>query len=277
MELKTILLPGLVIGIFGGFFGVVLAIVSKKFAVDHDEKLDEVASKLPGLNCGGCGFPSCFAYAESIFYHSHVPLNFCKPGGTKVAEELAHALGRTVEVAEKTVAKTLCRGGKHRAHQAAIYTGQPTCHAAHLVKGGPLVCKQGCLGFGDCYRACTFDAIEMGSEGLPIIDCDKCVACGACVKACPRSLIECIPVQARIFVECKNTDRGVMTTKGCDVGCIGCRLCEKACPFDAIHVINNVAVIDYATCKLCGKCVHVCPRNIIVQLPKLAPHAANNR
>jgi Na+-translocating ferredoxin:NAD+ oxidoreductase RNF subunit RnfB len=274
IELKEILLPGIVIGLLGGGFALILSIVAKKFAVVHDEKLEEVIGTLPGLNCGGCGFPSCFGYAESIYLHSHVPLTFCKPGGADVAKELARVLGRAYEEVDPVVAKLLCRGGKVRAHQSFKYSGPSTCTAAHLVKGGPLHCKQGCLGYGDCYRSCNYDAIEMGSEGLPIIDRDKCIACGACVSACPRQLIELIPVKARVFVECKNIDKGALTTKACDVGCIACRLCEKECPFDAIHVVNNVAVVDYAKCKLCGKCVKVCPRNIILQLPRIAPHSA---
>ncbi|MFW5857350.1 MAG: 4Fe-4S binding protein, partial [Planctomycetota bacterium] len=40
------------------------------------------------------------------------------------------------------------------------------------------------------------------------------------------------------------------------------------CPFDAIHVVDNLAVIDYDKCKLCGKCVKVCPKNVIVNLRK---------
>ena len=103
----------------------------------------------------------------------------------------------------------------------------------------------------------------------PITFCSlyACVACGACVTACPRNLILLIPENKRVFVECKNTDKGALTSKACQTGCIGCRLCERECPVDAIHVIDNVAVIDYSKCINCGKCVRVCPRNIILQLP----------
>ena len=51
-------------------------------------------------------------------------------------------------------------------------------------------------------------------------------------------------------------------------GCIGCRLCEKECHFDAIHVVDNHAVIDYDKCKNCGLCAKKCPRGVIVSKPR---------
>ena len=46
--------------------------------------------------------------------------------------------------------------------------------------------------------------------------------------------------------------------------CISCMQCEKACPADAIHVKDNLAVIDYSKCIMCGMCIAVCPKKIIV-------------
>ena len=37
--------------------------------------------------------------------------------------------------------------------------------------------------------------------------------------------------------------------KGCTYGCMGYGSCVKACPFDAIHVVNGVAVVDKEKCK----------------------------
>ena len=53
----------------------------------------------------------------------------------------------------------------------------------------------------------------------------------------------------------------------CAYGCLGLGSCEKACPFDAIHVIDGVAVVDEEKCKACGKCVDICPRHIIALEP----------
>ncbi len=61
----------------------------------------------------------------------------------------------------------------------------------------------------------------------------------------------------------------------CDYGCLGLGTCEKVCPFDAIHVINGVAVVDEDKCKACGKCVDACPRHIIALEPyKTKKHVA---
>ena len=55
--------------------------------------------------------------------------------------------------------------------------------------------------------------------------------------------------------------------KGCEFGCMGFGSCVKVCPFDAIHVVNGIAVVDQEACKACGKCVAKCPRHLIELVP----------
>lgn len=55
--------------------------------------------------------------------------------------------------------------------------------------------------------------------------------------------------------------------KSCTSGCLGYGTCVEVCPFDAIHVVNGVAVVDKEACKACGKCVAVCPKNLISLIP----------
>lgn len=55
--------------------------------------------------------------------------------------------------------------------------------------------------------------------------------------------------------------------KSCNSGCLGYGTCVKVCPFDAIHVVNGVAVVDREACKACGKCVAVCPKKLISLVP----------
>ncbi|MBP6429802.1 MAG: 4Fe-4S binding protein, partial [Bacteroidales bacterium] len=98
---------------------------------------------------------------------------------------------------------------------------------------------------------------------------EKCVACGACVKECPRKVIELRNKgikSRRVFVSCVNTEKGVIAKKNCSVSCIGCGLCVKACPFEAITLTNNLAYIDFNKCKLCRKCVEVCPTGAIHEI-----------
>ena len=61
--------------------------------------------------------------------------------------------------------------------------------------------------------------------------------------------------------------------KSCNYGCLGFGSCVQVCPFDAIHVVNGVAVVDKEACKACGKCVEVCPKHLIELIPYDAKYA----
>jgi RnfABCDGE-type electron transport complex B subunit len=58
--------------------------------------------------------------------------------------------------------------------------------------------------------------------------------------------------------------------KACNSGCLGYGSCVKACQFDAISIVNGIAVIDKEKCKACGKCVEVCPKHLISLIPYTA-------
>ena len=60
--------------------------------------------------------------------------------------------------------------------------------------------------------------------------------------------------------------------KLCPNGCIGLGTCKAACKFDAIHIINGVAAVDYDKCRACGMCVSACPKGIIALIPYDAVH-----
>ena len=61
--------------------------------------------------------------------------------------------------------------------------------------------------------------------------------------------------------------------KACNYGCLGYGSCVKACPFDAIHIVDGVAVVDKEACKACGKCIAACPKQLIELLPYTMKHA----
>lgn len=93
------------------------------------------------------------------------------------------------------------------------------------------------------------------------------VACGKCVSTCPKKIIDLIPVSKKVHVNCVNKDKGPAVMKVCSNGCIGCRMCEKTCKFDAIHVVDGVAKIDYDKCKNCKMCTKACPKGCIEPVP----------
>ncbi|MDY3919971.1 MAG: RnfABCDGE type electron transport complex subunit B [Candidatus Limivivens sp.] len=55
--------------------------------------------------------------------------------------------------------------------------------------------------------------------------------------------------------------------KSCSFGCTGYGTCVKACKFDAIHVVNGIAVVDKEKCVACGQCVSHCPKKLIELVP----------
>lgn len=61
-------------------------------------------------------------------------------------------------------------------------------------------------------------------------------------------------------------------SKSCNYGCMGFGSCVKACPFDAIHIVERIAVVDEKVCKACGRCVDACPKNLIELVPYSAMH-----
>ncbi|MCL2188757.1 MAG: RnfABCDGE type electron transport complex subunit B [Defluviitaleaceae bacterium] len=56
-------------------------------------------------------------------------------------------------------------------------------------------------------------------------------------------------------------------SKGCTYGCLGGGSCKKICVFDAINIIDGIAVIDNEKCTACTACVAVCPKNLIEMIP----------
>jgi Na+-translocating ferredoxin:NAD+ oxidoreductase subunit B len=55
--------------------------------------------------------------------------------------------------------------------------------------------------------------------------------------------------------------------QSCTFGCLGLGDCVDACDYDAIHIVDGVAVVDYEKCTGCGACTQACPRNIITMVP----------
>ena len=264
MDMTNIVSAVLVLFIMGVVFALLLGIAAKAFAVEVDERVPMVRDCLPGANCGGCGYPGCDGLAAAIV-EGKAPVNGCPVGGAAAAAKIAEVMGVEADGAEPKVAHVHCNGGCN-AIDKTKYEGLQDCDAAMRVAGGPKECAFGCMGLGSCVKECAFDALHI-VDGKALVDPEKCVACGKCVAACPKKLIDLVPKSKKVHVNCKNQDKGAQAMKVCSNSCIGCMKCEKTCKFDAIHVINNVAVIDYEKCKNCKMCSKVCPKNAIEPIP----------
>ncbi len=249
---------------------VILYFVAQKFKVYEDPRIDEVQAVLPAANCGACGFAGCRNFAEALVEADSFEGLVCPVGGASVMEEAARLLGKESPAVEPTVAVLLCNGSPEFRHRTSVYDGSADCRILHNLYIGESDCSYGCLGKGDCVRACNFDALHMDPvSGLPVTTDDKCVSCGACVKACPRNLFELrkkAKKDRKIYVACSNRDKGGPARRACKVACIGCGKCQKVCAFDAITIENNLAVIDAFKCTFCRKCVTECPTNAILEI-----------
>ena len=253
--------PILIVGIIGLLAGIILAVASIVMAVPKDEKAEALEEILPGANCGACGYSGCSGYAAAMSQGEAQP-GLCSPGGPAVAKKCAEVLGAGDVEMETKAALVRCMGSYDNTADKLVYDGIEGCSAAILLAGGSSSCLFGCMGLGDCVKACDYGAVEV-CNGVAKIDPALCKACGKCVAACPNHLIELVPYDAQHLVQCSSHDKGKDVKAKCDNGCIGCTLCTKQCEFDAIHMDNNLAVIDYEKCTNCGKCAAKCPVKVI--------------
>ena len=177
----------LMLGI-GAACGIVLGLSSKIFYVYEDPRIALVEGSLAGANCGGCGYAGCSAAAEAIVSGKEPP-SLCIVSGKEGAQKVAQIMGVDAGEAETPLSYNLCNGG-NRAADKYHYMGVSSCKAMAVVFGGKRVCTVGCIGLGDCIRACKFGAVKMGPAGHPVVNEELCVGCGACQHACPKDIIQ---------------------------------------------------------------------------------------
>lgn len=262
--MTAIVIATITVGIVGILIGILLGIASEVFKVEVDEKEIQVREALPGNNCGACGYPGCDGLAKAIA-SGEAKVNQCPVGGQPVAAKIAVIMGvDDVGASEKKVAFVKCKGNCNYTKKLYTYSGLYDCNGAMVVPGaGGKSCEYGCMGYGSCVKACEFDSIHI-VDGIALVDKEKCVACGKCVSACPKKLIDMVPYKAKTLVQCNSQDKGKTVKDKCSVGCIGCTMCVKQCQDDAIHMVGNVALVDYSKCIECGRCAMKCPTKVII-------------
>lgn len=239
----SLLTAAAILGGLSLLFGLILGLAYKFLKVEEDPRIDEVEELLPGSNCGACAEPGCRAFAERVVLGDRAP-SACTVSSPDGVDAIAAFLGVDAGEADPRVARLACAGGAGQARHDATYEGHKTCASAAVVSGAGKGCSWGCLGLDDCERACTFDAIRMNREGLPVVDVVKCTACGDCVVSCPRDLFVIRSLRQPLFVQCSAPLTGDLARAVCSVACDACGRCAQDEPSGRIVMRNELPVID---------------------------------
>jgi len=266
----------LILSSIGVICGVLIFLVNRFLPREAEtlRKAEEIAEHLPGINCGACGFPGCFAYAQELakdknkFFTSTCATILQEPDMLKGLEKVLNIEVDPSKINKK--AEVHCYG---TSGVIGDYYGIKTCRAASNLLGGYKICPYGCLGLGDCIAVCPNNAISIDEKRkVAVIDPDKCTGCGLCVAKCPKNIIYLVPADANIVYLCSYESlRNIPGREKCDEGCLHCRKCFKACENGAIIWNEERAVpeFDFSKCTLCGECIKACPHNRLIKLSNI--------
>ena len=257
------LTAGLALAALAVVLSSILLVAGRFLRVVEDRRLEPLVSLLPGTNCGACGRAGCRAFATALLAGEESPAG-CTVSSPAAHRQIARFLNVAVGVAERRVARLACAGDGDVAPVVANYEGERQCATAAVVGGGGKACAWGCLGFGDCERSCTYDAIEMSPAGLPVVDEERCTACGDCVRACPRDLFRIVPETQPLWVACNNPLAGNDLLETCRVACTACKRCVQDAPEHLQLEHNLPRRIEGAPGRPPRAAIERCPTGAIV-------------
>jgi len=135
---------------------------------------------------------------------------------------------------------------------------------------------------GGCgYLGCSDYAVAVVTDNVPV---NKCTVGGASCAVDVAGIMgvevgETIALRAVVHCTAHNMERlrateyrgekrcsaahQVAGVQGCTFGCLGLGDCVRSCNYDAIHIVEGLAMVDYKKCVGCGACSKICPRSII--------------
>jgi Na+-translocating ferredoxin:NAD+ oxidoreductase RNF subunit RnfB len=263
-----VLVPILVITAIGLVCGVAIYICYV-FIPTKVKGIDEtlnLAGLLPGRNCGACGYPGCFGYAQALIGKPELIKNFACALSINDNERIAkigEALGLSIDAAPKK-ALPHCAGNSEEVYS---YSGVNSCRGAAQLLSGNRKCPFACLGLGDCVAVCPEGAISIDPEKkVAVVDWTKCTGCGLCAKECTIGILELVSDKTKIGHTCKYFPlRNIPGRERCEFGCTHCMRCFRACENGAItwNKEKGIPEFDSSKCILCLKCIEECPTKCI--------------
>ncbi len=109
----------------------------------------------------------------------------------------------------------------------------------------------------------TADAVAriMGVDSAAVSKNVAVVICqGDCDKAVDKFQFDDVQ-------DCRTRNMYYEGNKECSYGCLGGGTCYDVCDYDAIRMVNGIAVIDKDKCTACNRCIEVCPKHVIEMVP----------
>lgn len=125
--------------------------------------VEEIDRQLPQTQCGKCGHPGCWPYAQAIA--AGEAINKCPPGGESTVKALAELLDRPEVPLEQSA---------ERPKLAVIREDE-------------------CIGCVKCLRACPVDAIVGAAKRMHTVIKHECTGCELCIDPCPVDCIDIVP------------------------------------------------------------------------------------
>lgn len=267
--MSTTILAVILLSAVGLIAGIAIYVANRILPKEDEslQKANEIKEFLPGADCGACGQPGCFAYAQAVAKRAQVleesPCRILAKD-EEGSKQLGAYLG--VDLSDSgpgSRALVHCTGDSP---VIASYSGVATCAAAVQIAGGEKECPYACVGYGDCTAVCPEDAIAIDPVNrVAVVDWEKCIGCGMCVAKCPRALIDLVPAETPQYLGCNYLQRkDIVGRKKCSVGCIHCRMCVKASEGGEV-VWNDEKDLPQFTTAPAPDAIEKCPRSIILK------------